>query len=173
MATLQKAPTKPYVPPEKEGASDVYVLDLSKTAALEAKAELAAHTYVYPFYISCRSEVNPDVVYDGVFVCKRLTFADVAEVQRRKVQICGAVPTDAMPLILENISYILAYLDVALVRTPDWWKNNPLIQHEHALYRGVYEVAHTWELNFCKRVLERWTSKITTDSSSTDKDGPG
>lgn len=81
----------------------------------------------------------------GVFTCHRLTLREIGQVGIIKARLNGGEKLDAH---IDFMNEMLAYCQVALSKTPEWW--HPEEDYEAALLRKVYDYVRAWENSFRK-----------------------
>jgi hypothetical protein len=62
------------------------------------------------------------LLYAGDFTVKRLTLGDMRRVAIKRAELSGGVKADALDMNTQAMNTMLAHLEVAIEKAPEWWK---------------------------------------------------
>jgi hypothetical protein len=94
--------------------------------------------------------------YGGDFTVRRMTIGDMRRIGIRKAEMNGGQSTEALDKSIGYVNAMLAHLEVALVKRPEWWKPDNFYSAD--LIAQVYEEVMKFEDSFRVLVPEKGTS---------------
>lgn len=113
---------------------------------------------------------DPDTenVYGGDFTIRRLPLDLIRKVALRRAELNGGIPEKSLAEDVVYLNAMLAHLEQAIVKAPDWWK--PTEFYSTDIIVEVYSEVMKFENSF-RRSLPGQESRAEEDSASQPSDG--
>jgi hypothetical protein len=102
--------------------------------------------------------------YGGDFTVKRLNIGDMRQVGIRRAQLNGGLSEESLDRNISYVNAMLAHLEIALVKTPDWWK--PQEMYNADVVADVYQEVMLFEETF-RRTVQKQSTSVETNSETT------
>lgn len=128
--------------------ANVKVVDLKKTGGKEAADLPPSKTVLHVEY-----KDDDGHLYTGDLTVKRLTLDDIRRSSIRKAELNGGMPVESIDVAMRNINAMLAHLEVAVIKSPEWWK--PADFYSADPLAEVYEGVMAFERSFRETLREQ------------------
>jgi hypothetical protein len=92
-------------------------------------------------------------VYGGEFTVKRLNMGDIRQVAIKKAQLNGGVKEENLDTSIRFINAMLAHLEFALIKFPDWWQPDTFYSAD--VISDIYEEVISFETSFREPVQKQ------------------
>lgn len=86
---------------------------------------------------------------NGSFTAKYMGVADRLRIGTIRAKLLDGAPSQSVDTLTDDIAYMIAYLQVALTKTPSWWSFDMLddISDLRELYMEVYNFVQSFRLS--------------------------
>jgi len=101
-------------------------------------------------------------IYGGDFTVRRLTLESIRRLAIRRAELNGGMPEKAIDDSVLYINTMLAHLEQAIVKAPEWWQ--PSEFYSAAVIQEVYAEVMQFEDSF-RKAIRKETSGVETSSS--------
>lgn len=83
---------------------------------------------------------------EGTFVAKYMGISARLRLGTIRAKLLDGAPSESLDTLTDDIAYMIAYLTVALTKTPDWWNYDELddVDELKSLYLEVYEFVNSF-----------------------------
>lgn len=102
-----------------------------------------AKTYTFEKTVSIRNEKKT-----GTFVAKYLGVTGRLRIGTIRAKLLDGAPSQSLDSLTDDIAYMIAYLTVALVKTPSWWNYDEIdnISDLREMYLEVYDFIQSFRV---------------------------
>lgn len=112
-----------------------------------------------------------DVLMDGelrkgVFTAKYMGVSDRLRVGTMRAKLLDGAPAASVDTVTDDIAYMIAYLDVALVKKPSWWSFDRLDDIDDL--RGIYQEVFNFVQRFRDNHRAGSNAGAGSDATSTE-----
>lgn len=116
-----------------------------------------AKTYTFESTVSVGNEKKT-----GTFTAKYLGVAARLRIGTIRAKLLDGAPAQSIDTLTDDIAYMIAYLEVSLIKTPTWWDFDKLdnISDLQDMYKEVYKFVESFR-------VKNGTSSNVGDSSAT------
>ena len=99
------------------------------------------------------TDEDTGLIVAGEFTIKRLNLGDMRQVGLRRAQLNGGMSEDALDEIVVSLNAMLAHLEGAIVKAPEWWQPDNFYSGD--LVALVYGEVLNFEATFRVSARER------------------
>lgn len=99
----------------------------------------------------------------GTFVAKYMGVAARLRIGTIRAKLLDGAPAASVDVLTDDIAYIIAYLQVALIKTPKWWNYDELEDFEDL--KNIYQEVFNFIQNFRAQNEQNTHDRYSSDTS--------